>query len=182
MLGAASVFSGVTRLTISLTVILYEITDDVALLLPVMFAVLVSRTVAIKLQAESLYHVLLETKSVPVLRESSDKHYDVGPGGLDVLPVTDAMSPDPKCAYTTTTATDAAALLAAARHHTFPVLRPSDGRCCATKPLKRTRICSMSSLSFALSFSSSFFVGVSVRLYRPAVTVANSTPSFLSRS
>lgn len=132
MLGAASVFSGVTRLTISLTVILYEITDDVALLLPVMFAVLVSRTVAIKLQAESLYHVLLETKSVPVLLESSDKHYDVGPGGLDVLPVTDAMSPDPKCAYTTTTATDAAALLAAARHHTFPVLRPSDGRCCGT--------------------------------------------------
>ncbi|KAH8050573.1 chloride channel [Aureococcus anophagefferens] len=120
VLGAASVFSGVTRLTISLTVILYEITDDVALLLPVMFAVLVSRTVAIKLQAESLYHVLLETKSVPVLLESSDKHYDVGPGGLDVLPVTDAMSPDPKCAYTTTTATDAAALLAAARHHTFP--------------------------------------------------------------
>ncbi|KAH8062813.1 chloride channel [Aureococcus anophagefferens] len=87
VLGAASVFSGVTRLTISLTVILYEITDDVALLLPVMFAVLVSRTVAIKLQAESLYHVLLETKSVPVLLESSDKHYDVGPGGLDVLPM-----------------------------------------------------------------------------------------------
>ena len=86
MLGAASVFSGVTRLTISLTVILYEITDDVALLLPVMFAVLVSRTVAIKLQAESLYHVLLETKSVPVLLESSDKHYDVGPGGSTCCP------------------------------------------------------------------------------------------------
>ena len=58
VLGSASVFSGVTRLTISLTVILYEslsrpasllfflraattarrITDDVALMLPIMFA------------------------------------------------------------------------------------------------------------------------------------------------
>ena len=40
----------------------------------------------------------------------------------------------------------------------------------------------MSSLVFSRSFGSIFFVGVSVRLYLPAVTVENSMPSFLSRS
>ena len=36
LIGAASFFAGVSRLTISLTVIMIEITNDVTMLLPVM--------------------------------------------------------------------------------------------------------------------------------------------------
>ena len=57
---------------------------------------LVSRTVAIRLQATSLYHVLLDEKHIPVLLEGGDGHFDVGPGGLDVLPATAAMSAPPR--------------------------------------------------------------------------------------
>lgn len=120
-----------TRLTISLTVILYEITDDAALMLPIMFAVLVSRTVAIRLQSESLYHVLLDAKRIPVLLEGGDGHYDVGPGGLDVLPVSAAMATPPKCVSERPPASAIVALLRDASHHAFPVLN-GDGRALGT--------------------------------------------------
>ena len=56
------------------------------------------------------------------------------------------------------------------------------GRCCFTNVLNSVRTSSMSALDFSTSAFSIFFVGVSVRLNLPAVTVWNSTPSFFSRS
>mmetsp|Transcript_44187 Transcript_44187/g.103343 ORF Transcript_44187/g.103343 Transcript_44187/m.103343 type:complete len:233 (+) Transcript_44187:328-1026(+) len=56
------------------------------------------------------------------------------------------------------------------------------GRFCSTQRLKSVNTPSMSSLVLFRSASSSFFVGVSVRLYLPAVTVEKATPSFFSRS
>ena len=41
---------------------------------------------------------------------------------------------------------------------------------------KRTSTCSMSSFDFFTSRGSIFFVGVSVRLYLPAVIVVKATP------
>ena len=58
----------------------------------------------------------------------------------------------------------------------------SDGRLVETKPLNNVKT---SSISFVVLIKSSlviFFVGVIVRLYLPAVIVANSIPSFFKRS
>mmetsp|Transcript_39300 Transcript_39300/g.103083 ORF Transcript_39300/g.103083 Transcript_39300/m.103083 type:complete len:205 (-) Transcript_39300:1054-1668(-) len=69
--------------------------------------------------------------------------------------------------------------------HVSPVAISSMSTCgllSATKRLKSASTPSISSLVFVRSASSIFFVGVSVRLYFPAVTVENCTPSFCSRS
>ena len=51
LIGAASFFGGVSRLTISLTVIMMEITNDIRFLLPIMTAILIS-----KLAADQITH------------------------------------------------------------------------------------------------------------------------------
>ena len=57
LIGAASFFAGVSRLTISLTVIMIEITNDVTMLLPVMTGIgsIASRSKAFTLIFHLLY-------------------------------------------------------------------------------------------------------------------------------
>ncbi|XP_061467311.1 chloride channel protein C-like [Rhineura floridana] len=64
--GAASFFSGVSRLTISLTVIMVEITNDVQSLLLIMLAVMLAKMVGDWFNM-SLYSSLLKLKSIPYL-------------------------------------------------------------------------------------------------------------------
>ena len=97
LIGAASFFAGVSRLTISLTVIMIEITNDVTMLLPVMTgigsiplkaypgigrhgisclrytlnqikAIMVAKLVGDQL-THPIYHALLEVKCIPILDE-----------------------------------------------------------------------------------------------------------------
>ena len=88
LIGAAAFFGGVSRLTISLTVIMMEITNDIRFLLPIMTAVLVSKLTADKL-THSLYHALLDVKCVPFIN-STPPPSDMS---LDLLPVAKVMSP-----------------------------------------------------------------------------------------
>ena len=78
LIGAASFFAGVSRLTISLTVIMIEITNDVTMLLPIMTAIMVAKLVGDQL-THPIYHALLEVKCIPILDEepivyTSDKN------------------------------------------------------------------------------------------------------------
>jgi len=66
LIGAASFFGGVSRLTMSLTVIMVEITNDISFLLPIMFAILISKWVG-DFFTHPLYHSLLEFKCIPFL-------------------------------------------------------------------------------------------------------------------
>ncbi|CAD5117652.1 DgyrCDS6405 [Dimorphilus gyrociliatus] len=68
LIGAAAFFAGVSRLTVSLTVIMLEITNDVTMLLPIMFAVITARSTG-NLLTHSLYHAILELKCIPFLDE-----------------------------------------------------------------------------------------------------------------
>jgi chloride channel 7 len=88
LIGAAAFFGGVSRLTISLTVIMMEITNDIRFLLPIMTAVLVSKLTADKL-THSLYHALLDVKCVPFLNSVAPP----SDSSLDLLPVARIMSP-----------------------------------------------------------------------------------------
>jgi len=68
---------------------------------------------------------------------------------------------------------------------TWPVATASmssDGRLAPTKPLKSVRMSATSACDASRSSFVGFLVGVSLRLYLPAVTVRNSMPSRLSRS
>jgi chloride channel 7 len=66
LIGAASFFGGVSRLTMSLTVIMVEITNEVRLLLPIMTSIMVAKWVADN-ATHSLYHAQIEQKCIPFL-------------------------------------------------------------------------------------------------------------------
>ena len=85
LVGAAAFFGGVSRLTVSLTVIMMEITNDGTYLLPIMISCISAKWVA-DFMTHSLYHSLIEAKALPFL--------DSGPvyrKNLDLFPVKDIM-------------------------------------------------------------------------------------------
>ena len=79
LIGAGAFFGGVSRLTIALTVIMIEITNDVRFLLPLMLGVMVAKWVADSL-THSLYHAIIEAKCIPFLSPEVSIH-----GGTDFL-------------------------------------------------------------------------------------------------
>jgi chloride channel 3/4/5 len=60
MVGAAAALSGVTRTTVSLVVIMFELTDTLAYVIPLMIAVLVAKTVADALEPKGIYDLVIE--------------------------------------------------------------------------------------------------------------------------
>lgn len=61
MVGAAATLSGVTRTTVSLVVIMFELTGTLTYSVPVMLAVLVARTVADGLEQKGIYGKQIRT-------------------------------------------------------------------------------------------------------------------------
>jgi chloride channel 7 len=66
LLGAVSFFAGVTRLTMSLTVIMVEMTNDIQFLLLFMTTVMVAKWVG-DLLTPAFYHAHLQLKRIPYL-------------------------------------------------------------------------------------------------------------------
>ena len=92
LIGAAAFFGGVSRLTISLTVIMMEITNDIRFLLPIMTSILVSKLAADQL-THSLYHALLELKCIPFIGGAPPP----SESSLDLHPVSTIMMRRPCC-------------------------------------------------------------------------------------
>ncbi|KAK6185139.1 hypothetical protein SNE40_007435 [Patella caerulea] len=66
LIGAASFFGGVSRLTLAVTVIMMELTNDVQVLLPVMVAVMVGKWSG-DFFTHPIFHAHLELKCIPFL-------------------------------------------------------------------------------------------------------------------
>jgi len=58
--GAAATLAGVTRTTVSLAVIVLELTNTLAYVVPIMLAVLVAKTVADALEKKGIYDLVIE--------------------------------------------------------------------------------------------------------------------------
>ncbi|KAG1752982.1 chloride channel [Suillus lakei] len=67
MVGAAAALSGVTRTTVSLAVIVFELTDTLTYAVPVMLSVLVAKTVADALEPKGIYDLVIELSQLPYL-------------------------------------------------------------------------------------------------------------------
>ncbi|KAH9944710.1 chloride channel [Amylocystis lapponica] len=85
MVGAAATLSGVTRTTVSLAVIMFELTDTLTYAVPVMLSVLVAKTVADALEPKGIYDLVIELSQLPYL---DAKHVYVW-GNLEINDVTD---------------------------------------------------------------------------------------------
>ncbi len=74
LLGAAALLGGTTRMTISLTVILVEITDDVYYLLPIILTIMIAKWVGDRFNI-ALYDAHIILKGVPFLEASLPKWF-----------------------------------------------------------------------------------------------------------
>ncbi|KAH8108015.1 chloride channel [Cristinia sonorae] len=85
MVGAAAALSGVTRTTVSLAVIMFELTDTLTYAVPVMLSVLVAKTVADALEPKGIYDLVIELSQLPYL----DAKHDYIWGSHEINDVTD---------------------------------------------------------------------------------------------
>lgn len=123
MVGAAAALSGVTRTTVSLAVIMFELTDTLTYAVPVMLGVLVAKTVADALEPKGIYELVIELSQLPYLNA---KHQYLWGG----LTIGDAMDRDVEVIHierlnTVRTLRDQLAKLVAAGFTDtgFPILR-----------------------------------------------------------
>ncbi|KAG8987989.1 hypothetical protein FRB90_003038, partial [Tulasnella sp. 427] len=67
MVGAAATLSGVTRTTVSLAVIMFELTNSLSYVVPIMLAVLVGKTVADAIEPKGIYDLVITLAQLPYL-------------------------------------------------------------------------------------------------------------------
>lgn len=121
LIGAASYFGGLSRLTFSLIVIMMEITNDLTHLPALMAGIIVSATIADRF-CHSLYHAILEMKCVPFLEVQTTVHK------LDTFCAKDIMSTPVVSLRTTETMSHVFEVLSTTSHHCFPIVSVSDGK------------------------------------------------------
>ena len=116
LVGASAVLSGVTRITITISVILYETTDKVYLILPIMACVIISKWVADCFNI-SLYDSYIELARAPFVESAA-------PARFDKLSAKDIMSSPPVVFRERETLSNILAVFVATRHNGFPVVGP----------------------------------------------------------
>ncbi|KAM9302561.1 LOW QUALITY PROTEIN: chloride channel protein C-like [Morus bassanus] len=141
-IGAASFFSGVSRLTICLTVIMVEISNDVQSLLLIMLAVMVAKIVGDLFNA-SLYSSLLKLKCISYLDVEPFVRHRRKWFNLELFSARDVMEPGVRVLHLKENIASLAQLPASTSHGGFPVV-------CRPKPdhaevfqgtIKRLELC-----------------------------------------
>jgi chloride channel 7 len=120
VVGAAAATGGITRMTISLTVIMLEITNDLNYLFPLMVAVICAKWIG-DLISHPLYDSLLELKKVHLLEPDP-------PFEMKALRCRDAMSHNPICLTANATVADIVHVLTSNNHNAFPVVKSEENR------------------------------------------------------
>ncbi|KAI0929941.1 hypothetical protein AcV5_006776 [Taiwanofungus camphoratus] len=127
MVGAAASLSGVTRTTVSLAVIMFELTDTLTYVVPVMLSVLVAKTVADALEPKGIYDLVIELSQLPYL----DAKHDYLWGSLQIDDVTDrdvdVIRVDREKTVRTLRDQLQGLLLTGNSDSGFPILRSDDG-------------------------------------------------------
>lgn len=115
LVGMAAVFAGAARAPITSVIILFEMTDDYRLILPLMLATVVSTILAEYLSKESIYTFKLVRRGIRLER---GKDIDVMQGVL----VGEAMTTDVDTVSAGLDLVELDQLFAETHHHGFPVL------------------------------------------------------------
>ncbi|KAG6820743.1 hypothetical protein H0H93_012389 [Arthromyces matolae] len=124
MVGAAATLSGVTRTTVSLAVIMFELTDTLTYAVPVMLSVLVAKTVADALEPKGIYDLVIELNQLPYL----DSKHEYLWGNLHINDVTahdtEVIELDKKNTVTSLRDQLVALMRSGNDDSGFPILRP----------------------------------------------------------
>ncbi|EDV27121.1 uncharacterized protein TRIADDRAFT_54756 [Trichoplax adhaerens] len=127
LIGSASFFAGVSRLTMSLTVIMMEITNDVQFLLCIMTAVIIAKWVGDTI-THSLYHALMEMKCIPFLNwEPVILHNKKDNVSIELFTAGQIMAKNPLILRSRERVADIAKLLLNCQHCGFPIVKEVEG-------------------------------------------------------
>jgi chloride channel 3/4/5 len=88
LIGAAAGLAGVTRMTVSLTVIMFELTGAVSFILPIMITVVIAKFVGEAIEPHSIYDTIIQQNEYPWF--SQDVH-------VKTVRVRDIMTPAQEC-------------------------------------------------------------------------------------
>ena len=123
LLGSVSFFGGVTRLTMSLTVIMVEITNDIHQLLLIMITIMVAKWTGDFL-SHPLYHALLEFKCIPFLgHEPTLMKSDGSVLNLDLFTAQDACTKPVKTVNMFASVHSICKVLLGCTHCGFPIVK-----------------------------------------------------------
>lgn len=114
LLGAAGMLGGVTRMTMSLSMIVVELSGDLNLLLPAMVVVLTARLIAEHFN-ESIYLIQIKLNAVPILDAEDVEAYAL-------LNVKAVMATKVCCLRVTETLANIVTALDTTSHHAFPLV------------------------------------------------------------
>ncbi|MFN6481026.1 chloride channel protein [Nostoc sp. DedQUE07] len=114
--GMAAFFSAVSKVPITAVVIVFEMTTDFNLVLPLMIASVVAYLVAEKIDRRSLYDLLLEWKGIHITKEPSTE------GLLAQLSAVDVMQRRVETLSSQMSTDEAVQAFSDSRHRNFPVL------------------------------------------------------------
>jgi len=119
LVGMAALFSGVSRATLTSMIILFEMTRDYHIILPLMFACVVADGITRALMKETIYTKKLANRGVYI-----DTDMEVNP--LEIKLVRDYMTKDIQFVYGNDIIRTVWDLVLTTDHHGFPVLNRKD--------------------------------------------------------
>jgi CIC family chloride channel protein len=128
VVGMAAVFAAAARAPFTAIIILFELTGDYAIILPVMTAVVISTTLARGMNRESIYTIRL-------LRQGIDIHREEVADVMRTITVGETMTRDFPTVPPTMSVHELMELLNRTGHHGFPVT-DGQGRLCGVVTLK----------------------------------------------
>jgi len=117
LVGAAAMMSGFSRTTISLCIIMMELTESTQFLLPIMLAVMCAKWVG-DACSKSIYEELMELKSITFL-----EHHP--PSSTYLMNVSDVMQTSVVCVNEIETVARVVEILRTTTHNGFPVVKRS---------------------------------------------------------
>jgi chloride channel protein, CIC family len=115
MVGMAAVLAGAVRAPLTAIILLFEMTNDYRIILPLMFAVIVSSFVSNRFLNDSVYTLALARKGIRLER---GRDIEV----LETLTVGDVMEKTPDALQATDSLAKASEIFIQTRHHGIPVL------------------------------------------------------------
>lgn len=115
LVGMAAVFSAAAHAPLTAFLIVFEMSGDYRLILPLMVAVGLSTLISQRLRRESIYTLKLAKRNIPLER---DHDVDIMRG----LSVGEVMTRDPDVIYSDASLQELSDALIRTRHHGFPVL------------------------------------------------------------
>ncbi|XP_029911548.1 chloride transport protein 6 [Myripristis murdjan] len=114
LIGAASFLGGVVRMTISLTVILIESTNEISYGLPIMITLMVAKWTG-DFFNKGIYDIHIDLKGVPLLEWETEVE-------MDKLTASDIMEPNLTYVYPHTRVQSLVSILRTTVYHAFPVV------------------------------------------------------------